>query len=206
MRIAILGATGRVGSAVANHLATEHQVTALVRSKEKAHHMLHPDISLVEGDALDEASLEQLITDQDVIFSGLSTDKTTTLSESIPKVTKEMQKHDVLRIITIGTAGILNSRNEEGKMRYETNESRRRLTFAAEEHEKVFRHLEKEDREWVVLCPTYLPDEESQGPLREEVDYLPEEGKKAPVKDVVDVAVREIISPTYRNVRVGLAL
>ncbi|SDJ42490.1 NAD(P)-dependent oxidoreductase [Salimicrobium halophilum] len=206
MDIAILGATGRVGSAVANALAKEHNVTALVRNMDKAHQMLDSDISLIEGDVLDEQSLTQALVNKDVVFSGLSTDKTTTLSESIPEVIRIMKENGVPRIITIGTAGILNSRTEEGKLRYETNESKRRLTFAAEEHEKVFRTLAEEDREWIILCPTYLPDEQTQGPLREEIDYLPEEGKKAPVQDVADIAIREILSPSYKNVRVGLAL
>ncbi|SIS47256.1 NAD(P)-dependent oxidoreductase [Salimicrobium flavidum] len=206
MHIAILGGTGRVGSMVANALIKEHTVSALVRNSEKADRMLDKKVTTIEGDALDESSLRQTLMGADIIFSALSTDKTTTLSDFAPLCLRLMKEYDIPRIVTIGTAGILNSRNQDGKLRYQTNESKRKITFAAEEHEKVFNYLSNEDRDWVILCPTYLPDEEKQGPLREEVDYLPENGKKAPVTDVTDVAFREITSPSYHKARIGLAL
>lgn len=206
MHIAILGATGRVGHRVANKLAEQHTVSALVRDSKKASGLLNDDINRIEGNVLDPEALRKTLEHADVVFSALGTDKTTTLSEFTPTCLEIMKEYNIPRIVTIGTAGILNSRMEEGKLRYQTDESKRRITFAAKEHEKVYREFENSDRSWTILCPTYLPDEESGGPLREEADYLPENGKRAPVPDVAEVAVREIISPDYKNKRVGLAL
>jgi len=59
--------------------------------------------------------------------------------------------------------GILNSRTESGKLRYQSNESKRKITRAAKEHHKVYELLESADLDWTTVCPTYLPDGEHTG-------------------------------------------
>ncbi|MFC6171105.1 NAD(P)H-binding protein [Loigolactobacillus jiayinensis] len=53
MKIGIIGATGRVGSAILNEAeARGHKVTALVRNADKAKEMFGTDAAIIEKDAL----------------------------------------------------------------------------------------------------------------------------------------------------------
>jgi putative NADH-flavin reductase len=123
----------------------------------------------------------------------------------MPLIISAMEKHGIRRIITIGTAGILNSRLTPGVLRYQGGDSNRKLTFAAEEHEKAFRLLENSSLDWTVVCPTYLPDGEARGNYRTEKDFLPENGREITVGDTAEFAFRELEHPEFRQCRVGLA-
>ncbi|GGF16200.1 hypothetical protein GCM10010954_13550 [Halobacillus andaensis] len=205
MKIAIFGATGRVGSRVTNFALQEgFEVKALVRDIEKAESMIS-GAQFINGEATDLIAVEQTIEGCDLVFSALNTDKTDTLSTAKPLIIQTMLKHDISRIITIGTAGILNSRFEKGKYRYQSNESKRRSTFAAEEHEKAYQALNKSTLDWVILCPTYLPDGDSEGKVRYEENYLPEDGKKITVTDTALFALEEIKKEEFHHTRVGLS-
>ncbi|WP_163529569.1 NAD(P)-dependent oxidoreductase [Halobacillus ihumii] len=205
MKIAVFGATGRVGNRVVNQAAEEKiEVNALVRDRTKAQEMI-PSAHLIEGDVLNPEDVEATIHGCDIVFSGLGTDKTTTLSQAMPVIIRTMDKYDVERIITIGTAGILNSRIEEKSYRFQTSESKRRQTFAAEEHLFAFKALSQSGLSWTILCPTYLPDGEAAGSIRHEVNYLPADGKKITVGDTAQFAFDEIKKARFPQVRVGLS-
>ncbi|MFP3489601.1 NAD(P)H-binding protein, partial [Staphylococcus sp. SIMBA_130] len=90
-------------------------------------------------------------------------DKTTTLSESTPILLNVMKKQGIKRIITVGTAGILNSRTDPGVYRFESSESKRKTTRAAKEHLAVYELLNKSQVEWTIICPTYLPEGDARG-------------------------------------------
>ncbi|UOQ43536.1 NAD(P)H-binding protein [Halobacillus salinarum] len=205
MKVAVLGGTGRVGSSFIKY-ATEQdvQIRALVRDKEKALR-LFPQAEILEGNALNREDLSELIKGCDVVFSALNTDKTTTLSTAMPKIIKEMEEAGVDRILTIGTAGILNSRYEQGKYRYETKESKRTKSFAAEEHLKAFISLKNSQLQWTIVCPTHLPDGKRIGKVRSEREYLPKDGKKIGVADTAFFAYRELIESRFLHSRVGIS-
>jgi nucleoside-diphosphate-sugar epimerase len=66
--VAITGATGLVGSNLANYLVQKnYQVTALVRSKVKASSLLQKQIQIVEVDILHGKSLETILQNVDVV-------------------------------------------------------------------------------------------------------------------------------------------
>ncbi|RWZ55248.1 NAD-dependent epimerase/dehydratase family protein [Halobacillus fulvus] len=203
MKIAVFGATGRVGTQFVRLALKEgHQVRALIRTPEKADHIKGAE--WVQGDAKDPESIEKALEGCDLVFSGLSTDKTDTLSVAVPLIIEEMERQNLKRIVTIGTAGILNSRYEDGKFRFETSESKRKLTFAAEQHRNVFEAFSHSNLEWTIVCPTYLPDGVEQGNVRFEKDYLPEDGKKVTVGDTARFAYDELWKGEFIGSRVGI--
>lgn len=204
MKIAIFGSTGRVGQEVVKKaLADGHEVFALARSPEKLqkHERLHVTI----GDVRNAADVQQTIQHVDAIFSALGTDKTTTLTEAIPHMLEAMQQGHITRIVTIGTAGILQSRIDHNKLRYEAGDTNRRLTFAAEEHHKVYDLLKQSSVDWTIVCPTFLQDGEEEGDYRILKDYLPEEGKRITVGDTAKFAYEELIQGNHIGFRVGIA-
>lgn len=204
MKLAVFGGTGRVGSAVARLALKENmEVRALVRDEERGASII-PGAELVVGHAKAENHIKETLRGCDTVFSSLNTDKTDTLSQAIPLIIKTMRDTGIKRIVTIGTAGILNSRYEKGKYRFQTNETRRKKTFAAKEHVKVYEALRDSRLEWTIICPTYLPDGESQGGVRFELDQLPEDGKKISVADTAQFAFDELHNHQFVYHRVGV--
>lgn len=204
MNITIFGATGRVGNEILQRaLKDGHRVKALVRTPSKL--TPHENLTILEGDIRKQQSVSEAIKGADAVFSAIGTDKTTTLTDAIPLIIEAMQKEEIKRIVTIGTAGILQSRTNPEAYRFQSTESKRRLTFAAEEHAKAYEQLAATNLEWTVVCPTYLPDGKATGQWRIERNFLPEDGVKISVGDTAEFAYKELLDPQFINVRVGLA-
>ncbi|MCA0989839.1 NAD(P)-dependent oxidoreductase [Pseudalkalibacillus hwajinpoensis] len=204
MNVFILGATGRVGSKVLLQAVRDHHnVSVLVRSPEKL--SIKEGITIVEGDVLNEDDVMKASEGADVIISALGTDKTTTLSDSTPILLSVMKKQGIKRIITVGTAGILNSRTDPGVYRFESSESKRKTTRAAKEHLAVYEMLNRSQVEWTIICPTYLPEGDARGSYRVEDDYLPEDGKEISTGDTANFVYQELLEKKHLLKRVGIA-
>jgi putative NADH-flavin reductase len=205
MKIVILGATGRVGNELVQlALEDQHQVTALVRTPEKLT-STDEHLHVIQGDALNKQDLQTAISDVDVVISALNTDGTTTLSKSMPLILQVMEDKGIKRIITIGTAGILQSRTHPELLRYQSPDSKRKTTRAAEEHHKAYQTIEQSNLDWTIVCPTYLPDGERIGKYRVEKDFLPNQGVKISVKDTAQFTYDQLTDPSYVRARVGIA-
>ncbi|MCM3766300.1 NAD(P)-dependent oxidoreductase [Neobacillus niacini] len=205
MNILILGATGRVGSQIVSFaLHDKHHVTVLVRTPEKFQ-LKNDNLTILQGNVLNKEDIVRAMHGMDVVISALNTDGTTTLSESMPLMIEAMENEGIERIITIGTAGILQSRTTPNSLRYQTSESKRRSTRAAKEHHKVYNMLKESSLEWTIVCPTYLPDGERVGNYRIERNFLPEGGAKISVPDTAEFAYKQIKASDYKKSRVGIA-
>ncbi|WP_276357405.1 NAD(P)-dependent oxidoreductase [Cohnella caldifontis] len=205
MNIFILGATGRVGSQiVAYALQDRHHVTALVRTPEKIQ-INNENLSILQGNVLNKEDIVLAMHGIDVVISALNTEGTTTLSESMPFIIEAMEHERIQRIITIGTAGILQSRTTPNSLRYQSSESKRKSVRAATEHHKVYDMLKQSMLKWTIVCPTYLPDGERLGKYRVERDYLPEGGVEISVSDTAEFTFSQINASDYIESRVGIA-
>ncbi|WEG15072.1 SDR family oxidoreductase [Alkalihalophilus pseudofirmus] len=205
MNILILGATGRVGSQIVTYaLHDRHHVTVLVRTPEKIQ-INSENLTIVQGNVLNKNDIVRAMDGIDVVISALNTDGTTTLSESMPLIIKAMENEGIQRIITIGTAGILQSRITPKILRYQSSESKRKSTRAAEEHHKVYDILKQSSLDWTIVCPTYLPDGEREGKYRIERNFLPEGGMEITVPDTAEFTYRQIESNDHVQSRVGIA-
>ncbi|WP_075620282.1 NAD(P)-dependent oxidoreductase [Paenisporosarcina indica] len=204
MKITIFGATGRVGNEFLRRaLEDGHNVTALVRIPSKL--AFHENLTIYAGNIRKAEDVKEAIKDADAVFSAIGTDKTTTLTDAIPLIIEAMNHHEVKRIITIGTAGILQSRTNPEVYRFQSTESKRRLTFAAEEHAKVYEQLADTKLEWTIVCPTYLPQGEATGEWRAERNFLPDNSVEISVGDTALFAFNELLEPQYVATRVGIA-
>lgn len=205
MNILLLGATGRVGSHIVPYaLNDRHHVTVLVRTPEKIQ-IRNENLTIIQGNVLNKKDIVHAMHGIDVVISALNTDGTTTLSESMPLIIDAMEKEGIKRIITIGTAGILQSRTTPNSLRYQTSESRRKSTRAAKEHHRVYDMLRQSTLEWTIVCPTYLPDGERIGKYRVDRDFLPEDGVNISVPDTAEFTYRQIQTNDYIKSRVGIA-
>ena len=206
MKIFMLGLTGRVGNKIAEYaLEDGFDLHALVRNPEKIPSNLTNLISITKGDVLHRKDVEESIKGSDLVVSALSTDGANVLSESMPILVEAMKREGISRIITIGTAGILESRAEPGILRYQSSESKRKLTRAAEDHHNAFTILKESGLDWTIVCPTYLPDGEATGVYRIEKDYLPEEGTRITTGDTAHFTFSLLKEPRFLQSRVGIA-
>lgn len=210
MNLLLLGATGRVGRYILEYaLADGHTVTVLVRSPGKLEEYVLKygrQLQIVRGDATcPEDVTRALEGGAAAVISALNTDGTTTLSVNMALLIRLMQERSVARLITVGTAGILQSRIEPGLYRYESSETRRRSTRAAEEHRRVYELLRDSVLDWTIVCPTYLPDGERTGIYRVEKNVLPEGGSQITTADTADFIYRQWESREYIGLRVGIA-
>ncbi|MCD1260059.1 NAD(P)H-binding protein [Paenibacillus athensensis] len=209
MHICLLGATGRVGRRLlAQALAEGHRVTALVRSPDKVGQLADErKLRLVQGNACTQPDLLTALQGADAVISCLGTDGGTVLTETTPLLLEAMQQLGVRRVIAIGTAGILDSSSHSGLLRYESPDSRRSSTRAAEEHRRAWEQLAAADPAlaWTLVCPTYLPEGERTGRYRMVRDRLPEGGTSISTGDTADCALRQLADDSYLRCRVGLA-
>ncbi|RXI99863.1 hypothetical protein DS745_13360 [Anaerobacillus alkaliphilus] len=206
MRILLLGASGRVGSEFLKLANIDNQeVTAFVRDRTT---LIYQAKTVHEGNVLRKEDIHSAMANQDIVVSALGTDGKATLSGSIPFIIESMKYYGIKRIITVGTAGILQSRVSPSLYRYQSTETRRRsprATQAAEDHRLAYETLKSSTLDWTVICPTYLPDGEAIGNYRYEVDYLPIDGEKISVGDTAQFTFEQITSNKHIHCRVGLA-
>ena len=205
MNICLLGATGRVGSVILeNALANQLSVQVLVRDQGKLN-VKSENLFVREGNVLNEEDLALSIEGSNVIISALNTDKSTTLSESMPLIIKHMKKYGIKRIITVGTAGILQARSTPNLYRFQSSESKRKSTRDAEEHLKAYLLLKDSGLDWTIVCPTYLPIGERVGHYRYEKDFLPENPSSISIYDTGDFTFQQLFSSEFIGARVGLS-
>lgn len=205
MNILILGATGRVGGQIVSLALHEgHHVTVLVRTPEKIQ-IHNENLTIIQGNVLNKVDIVSAMQGIDVVISALNTDGTTTLSESMPLIIDAMENDGIQRIITVGTAGILQSRTTPNILRYQSSESKRKSVNAAQDHHRLYDILKQSTLEWTIVCPTYLPDGESVGKYRVERNFLPEGGVEISVPDTAEFTFSQIKSRDYIKSRVGIA-
>lgn len=205
MNILILGATGRVGSHMVTYaLQDGHHVTALVRTPEKVQ-PLHANLTILQGNVLNQEDVARAVQGSDVVISALNTDGTSTLTDSMPFIIEAMYDEGIERIITVGTAGILQSGLSPELLRYQSSESKRKSTRAAEEHERAYRLLERSALKWTIVCPTALVNGERLGTYRVRPNILPAGGTEISVADTAEFTYSQIDAGDFIKTRVGIA-
>jgi uncharacterized protein len=204
MNICLLGATGRVGSVILeNALTNHHTVQALVRDQNKSI-LKSPNLYIYEGNALNKNDIATVMKGTDAVVCALNTDGGTTLSESMSIIIDQMKNQQIKRIITIGTAGILQARTEPNLYRFQSSESKRKTTKDAEVHLKAYQILKNSGLEWTIICPTYLPLGDRIGTYRYEKNVLPENPSSISVFDTGDFAFGQLFTDEFVGLRVGL--
>jgi len=204
VNITLFGATGRVGSVILeNALSNQHSVRVLVRDSSKLN-IKRDGLLVKEGNVLNETDIASSLTGSDVVISSLNTAGTTVLSDSMPFIIKHMKAQGIHRIITIGTAGILQARSAPHLYRFQSSESKRKSTRDAEEHLRAFLLLRDSGLEWTVVCPTYLPIGERIGHYRYEKDFLPDDPSSISIYDTADFAYNQLFSNEFIGSRVGI--
>lgn len=109
MKIVVFGASRGVGrNVVEQALQTGHHVTAFVRTPS-TFTLQHPNLTVVQGDAMDGAAVEKAIAGQNAVISALGPTRPPVphvMETSAKNIVAAMKKHGVRRIVSTTGAGV----------------------------------------------------------------------------------------------------
>ncbi|WP_169081482.1 NAD(P)-dependent oxidoreductase [Paenibacillus sp. PL91] len=199
MKPLLIGSTGNTGQYIRRFLVEQGIHPKLfVRSPEQA----EPECYI--GDVRKEQDVLEAMTGVDGVICSLNTEGNGTLISGLEQVIAAMQKLKLSRLVTIGTAGILQSELQPELLRYQSIENKRVNHDAAKEHEQVYLALAKSDLDWTIICPTRLVHLELKGAYRVQKDVLPSGGSQISFADTAELAVSAYLNGTFVRERVGI--
>ena len=115
MKTAVFGASGRTGRPlVGQALAEGHEVRALVRNPSQFP-MSHGRLTVIGGDVLNAAKVEETVAGTDTVVSALGhtgTSPKDVQTRGTGNIVAAMEKHGVRRLVSLTGAGVRDPRDE----------------------------------------------------------------------------------------------
>jgi putative NADH-flavin reductase len=207
MKIALIGATGFVGSALLKEaLARNHQVTALVSHPDKVN--AHANLTAVQADVLDEAKLAGQLQGHDVVVSAFSGHAQSDIygyyMRGIRSVVAATKKSAVPRLMVVGGAGSLEA--QPGLLVMDTPSFPAQWKATAEGARDALNLLKQEQGlDWTMLSPSaMLAPGTRTGKFRLGNDQLIVDGKgesKISLEDYAVAMIDELEKPAHSRRR-----
>ena len=165
-RVLIVGATGGTGrQLVAQALERGYAVTALVRDPSRLR-VDHPRLTLVQGDVLDDASVEAAMRGQEAVLSALGHKRffhpTRILSEGTRNILRAMETNGVRRFVCETALGIGDSGWRMG-LYYTLFIIPLILPFYFWDKTRQERMIAGSHVEWVIVRPGVLTNGDKRG-------------------------------------------
>ncbi|WP_199103088.1 NAD(P)-dependent oxidoreductase [Aquitalea sp. ASV11] len=212
MKIALIGATGFVGSAVLQELlARQHQVSAIVSRPERL--PAHPQLTAVKADAYDADAIAQAVAGHDMVISTFNpgwdkADIRALFLKGHAAIVAGVKQAGVKRFLEVGGAGSLYV--APGVQLIDTPHFPAEYKEGAEGARQALADLQQETvLDWVFLSPPALlaPGERS-GQYRLGGDALLMDGEAPAGISVADLAVAiadEVETPRHSRQRFTVA-
>lgn len=208
MKLALIGATGFVGSAVLPELlARGHQVTVLARQPSKIE--ARPGLTAVQADVLDAAQVAQAVAGHDAVVSAYNAGwKNPDLHDEFLRGTRAvfagLKQAGVKRLLVVGGAGSLYV--APGVQLVDTPEFPAEWKQGALAAREALNLIRREDAlEWTFLSPpVFLAPGERRGAFRVGGEEVLFDGDKPAGISVADLAVaiaNEIEQPQHLRAR-----
>ena len=168
-RILVVGATGGTGrQLIAQALARGYAVTALVRDPSRLQ-VDHPQLTVLQGDVLDEASVEAAMGGQEAVVSALGHKRffypTRILSRGTRNILRAMETHQVPRLVCETSLGIGDSAWRMG-LYYSLFTIPLILPFYFWDKTRQERIIAESNVEWIIVRPGVLTNAEKRGRFR----------------------------------------
>ena len=199
-KILVLGSTGGTGRLIVQQaLARGHDVTALVRSAEKA--MGLDGAQLIVGDARDEQVLRNAVAGQDVVISALGTAaspfrEVTLLSDATSTLVSAMKAERVSRLICITGLGAGDSAGHGGflfdKVIFPL--LLRKVYSDKNRQEAIVR---SSGLDWVLVRPSVLNNKPGRGTTRALTDLSTFHGGTIAREDVAHFVLDQVHSNAW---------
>ncbi len=208
MKIALIGATGMIGSRILTEaLERGHDVIAIVRKPETV--PVHPRVKAVAGDATDPESVAAVAAGADVAVSAYSpqTGPPDNLSKNALALMAGLPRAGVPRVIVVGGAGSLEV--APGVLLEETPDfpaAYKVRAHAQKEMLDVFRSLTDPPVTWSFLSPPIqIAPGERTGKYRLGGDRLLDPPRSISAEDYAIAILDEIENPKHPNRRFTVA-
>ena len=205
MKLVIFGSTGSIGyQLVMQALEQEHRVTAFARNPAKLE-IEHANLTVVQGDALDSASVEKAVDGQDAVLSSLGSAQGTIRSEGTRNIVRAMEKADVSRFICLSTLGV-------GESRDNLNFFWKQIMFGLLLRQAYADHVSQEDYvkesrlDWTIVRAGAFTDGNRTGVYRHGFPSTDRTIKgKISRADVADFMLKQLTDRTYLHETPGLS-
>jgi len=206
MKLVVFGSTGSIGhQLVVQALEQGHTVTAFARNPAKLE-IEHASLTVVQGDALDSASVEKAVDGQDAVLCSLGAGaKGTTRSEGTRNIVGAMEKAGVSRFICLSTLGVGNSRAN-------LNFFWKHIMFGLLLRRAYADHISQEDYvkesrlDWTIVRPGAFTDGNRTGVYRHGFPSTDKTIKgKISRADVADFMLKQLTDRTYLHETPGLS-
>jgi putative NADH-flavin reductase len=207
-RVLIVGATGGTGrQLVQQALERGLSVTALVRDPSRVR-IEHPQLKIVQGDVLDQGSVEAAVRGQDAVLSALGHKRyfypTRILSEGTRNILRAMEAHGVRRLVCETSLGIGDSAGRLGAY-YTLFVIPLILPFYFWDKTRQERMIAQSRVEWVIVRPGALTNGARRGRSRHGRDVgsflLTVRISRA---DVAEFMLDQLASDTYLGAAPGV--
>lgn len=207
-RILVVGATGGTGrQLVSQALERGLIVTALVRNPGKLE-LRHPNLTIVQGDVLDSASVSAAVRGQDAVVSALGHRRylgpSRILSEGTRNLLRAMEENGVPRFICETSLGIGNGAGRMG-LYYTFFVLPAILPFYFWDKTVQERLVAASEVDWVLVRPAALTHSPPRGSVRHGRnvgDYI--RTLAVPRADVARFMLDQLVSDTYLRRAVGV--
>ena len=207
-RILVVGATGGTGrQLVTQALERGYAVTALVRDPSRLR-IDHPKLMVMQGDVLDEGSVEAAVRGQEAVLSALGHKRyfhpTRILSEGTRNILRAMEIHGVHRLVCETSLGIGDSAGRMG-LYYTLLVIPLILPFYFWDKTRQERMIAGSRVEWVIVRPGVLTNDAKRG--------RPRQGRhvgsflltvRISRADVADFMLDQLASETYLRTAPGV--
>lgn len=207
-RVLIIGATGGTGrQLVKQALERGYEVTALVRDPSRLE-VVHPRLTAIQGDVLDEGSVEAAMRGQEAVLSALGHKRyfypTRILSEGTRNILRSMATHGVSRLVCETSLGIGDSAGRMG-LYYTLFVIPLILPFYFWDKTRQERMIARSDVEWVIVRPGVLTNGDKRGRFRHgrHVGSFVLTVRISRV-DVADFMLNQLASDTYLRTAPGV--
>ena len=212
MKIALIGASGMVGSAIRDEaLSRGHQVTAIVRNPDKIS-VKNPSLTIKKGDVL-EGKVDELVRGQDAVISAYNPGwSNPNIADDTIKAYKAIiegvKRSGVKRLLVVGGAGSLEA--SPGVQLIDTMQVPDLIRSAILALREVLYTLRKEqDLDWTFLSPAAnFTQGERTGHFRLGKDQVVKDDggeSKISVRDYAVAMVDELEKPQHSRQRFTLA-
>ncbi|NML40894.1 NAD(P)-dependent oxidoreductase [Chitinophaga sp. G-6-1-13] len=155
MKVAIIGASGFIGSALLNEaLNRGHEVTAIVRNPEKIQ-VKNDHLTVKKGDVTNEAEVASLVAGNDAVISAYSAHDTATYVKAIRAIIGGLKQAGIKRLIAVSGAGSLEV--APGVQLLDTPEFPAAWKEGASATREAYKVIKQDkDLQWTVLSPAAM--------------------------------------------------
>lgn len=198
MKLLVFGSTGGVGrQLVKQALEQGHTVTAFARDPAKLD-IKHANLKVVQGDAMDLASVEKAVQGQDAVLCSLGAGRKGTI-RSERHIIRAMEKAGVRRFICQTTLGVGDSRgNLNFFWKYIMFGIFLRQAYA--DHVSQENYVKQSCLDWTIVRPGAFVDGNRTGEYRHGFLGTDKTSKlKISRADVADFMLKQLTDDTYLN-------